>query len=250
MLPGYLLALLIGATLGVLGGGGSLLTVPVLVYVLGYDPKLAITMSLPVVGATSLAGAVAHWRAGNVRWGTALAFGAVAMSSAFGAARLSVRLGGRTQLLVLGIAMLASAAVMLRDGSVEPAVTTTPVRYPFAVLILASLLVGALTGVVGVGGGFLIVPALVVLLHVPMRQAVGTSLAVITMNAAAGLAGQPRLTEIPFRFVITFTGVAIAGVIAGARGAHHVPQRTLKRMFAVLLLAVAAGVFRQVHSSW
>jgi uncharacterized membrane protein YfcA len=252
LLLGYLLALVIGATLGVLGGGGSILTVPVFVYVLGYDPKLAIAMSLPVVGATSLVGAVAHWRVGNLHLRTALVFGVVAMAGAFTAARLSARLTGRTQLFVLGIAMLVSAGLMLHDRPAAPAPPAEAGgRHLFAApLLLSGFGVGALTGMVGIGGGFLIVPALVVLARVPMRPAVGTSLTVIAMNAAAGFAGQPRVGEIPLGFMITFGGVTIAGVIAGTWGARHVPQGALKRAFAVLLLVIAAGLLWQNRALW
>jgi uncharacterized protein len=251
-LLGYLSALVIGVTLGVLGGGGSILTVPVFVYLLGYDPKLAIAMSLPVVGATSLAGAVAHWRVGNLHLRTALIFGAIAMSGAFIAARLSARLAGRTQLFVLGVAMLTSAVLMMRDsrGAPAPAAEATvrpPLSAPF---LLSGLFVGALTGVVGIGGGFLIVPALVVLARVPMRPAVGTSLTVIAMNAAAGFAGQPRVGEIPLVVVIAFSGVAIGGVIAGTWIARRVRQGTLKRAFAALLLIIAASLLWQNRALW
>jgi uncharacterized membrane protein YfcA len=252
LLLGYLLALVIGVTLGVLGGGGSILTVPVFVYVLGYDPKLAIAMSLPVVGATSLVGAFAHWRAGNLHLRTALIFGAVAMCGAFIAARLSARLSGRTQLFVLGVAMLTSAVLMMRGsrGAPTPAGETT-VRHPLAApFLLSGLFVGALTGVVGIGGGFLIVPALVVLARVPMRPAVGTSLTVIAMNAAAGFAGQPRVGEIPLGVLVVFSGIAISGVIAGTWIARHVHQGTLKRAFAALLLVVAASLLWQNRALW
>src|ERR1035437_6714540 len=165
VMVGLALALVIGLTLGMLGGGGSILTVPVFVYVLGYDPKLAIAMSLPVVGATSLVGAIGHWRAGNVRVPVTLVFGGVAMAAAFITARLSVYLSGRIQLFIFGIMMLTAAMLMLRD-SPKPSAPAIPAEgrnsMPVA-LPLAGLAVGALTGIVGIGGGFLIVPALLVL---------------------------------------------------------------------------------------
>ena len=249
---GYLFALIIGLTLGLLGGGGSILTVPVFVYVLRYDPKLAIAMSLPVVGATSVIGAIGYWRAGNVRLRTAIIFGGVSMASAFLAARLSIHVPGRAQLFVLGGTMLTASALMLRDSFRAPqppptrdsrlAVSDSRPSTPGSRLILplSGLFVGALTGVIGIGGGFLIVPVFVLLAHLPMRQAVGTSLAVITMNAAAGLAGQTRIGEIPLDFVMTFSGVAIAGIVAGTWLTRHVHQNTLKRAFAALLLVIAA----------
>ena len=245
---GLVLALVIGGTLGLFGGGGSILTVPIFVYVLGYDPKLAIAMSFPVVGATSLVGAVGHWRAGNVRLSTTILFGLVAMAGSFSGARLSKFLDSRVQLAILGIAMAAAAFTMLRSATREAtAVAPAPGKASRA-LYLVALGVGALTGVIGIGGGFLIVPALVVFGQVPMRQAVGTSLLVIAMNSVSGYAGQRNPQPIPWNFVITFTAVAIVGIIAGTVFATRVPQRTLKKGFAVLLLVIATVVLWQNRS--
>jgi len=243
---GLACALVIGVTLGMLGGGGSILTVPTFVMVLGYDPKLAIAMSLPVVGATSLVGAVGHWRAGNVELRSALPFGAAAMLGAFLGARGSTLLSGRAQLLILGTVMIASSLSMLRSARGPAAASTAdaPVA-PLSLRLAVGGAVGVLTGVIGIGGGFLFVPALVVLARVPMRQAVGTSLAVITMNAAAGFAGQPSFAGIPWSFVIGFTGVAMVGIGIGTWVGRFVDQRTLKRAFAVFLLLVAALVLWQ-----
>ena len=246
---GYLLALIIGLTLGTLGGGGSILTVPVFVYVLHFDPKLAIAMSLPVVGATSLVGAIGHWRAGNVHMPSALWFGVFAMTGAYTAATLSTQLRGRVQLFLLGGVMLAAATLMLRNSFMETGRTraVSAVRASRATLAVVGLGVGALTGIIGIGGGFLIVPALVILAGVPMHQAVGTSLLVITLNALAGFAGQRQRTEIPVAFVVTFSVVAMIGILAGTRLARHVEQRLLKQAFAVLLLILACWVLWQNH---
>ncbi len=244
---GLALAFVIGLTLGLFGGGGSILTVPVFVYVLGFDPKLAITMSFPVVGATSLVGAIGHWRAGNVRLTNALLFGLVAMAGSYGAARASGLLDGRVQLLILGAAMAAAAVMMLRSASRDAA--HVPVeRAPSLALYVVALSVGVLTGMIGIGGGFLIVPALVVFGRVPMREAVGTSLLVIAMNCVSGFAGQRAVRAVPWLYVSTFSAVAIAGIVAGTRFAGFVPQRTLKKGFAVLLLVIALLVLWQNHS--
>jgi uncharacterized membrane protein YfcA len=244
---GLALAFVIGLTLGLFGGGGSILTVPVFVYVLGYDPKLAIVMSFPVVGATSLVGAIGHWRAGNVRLSGALLFGLVAMAGAYGGARASGLLDGREQLLILGVVMAAAAAMMLRSAWRESAEVAEQ-RVPSRALYLVALAVGALTGTIGIGGGFLLVPALVVFGRVPMREAVGTSLLVIAMNCVSGYAGQRGVREVPWLFVITFSAVAIAGILTGTRLARFVPQRDLKRGFAVLLLVIAVLVIWQNHA--
>jgi uncharacterized membrane protein YfcA len=241
---GLVLALVIGVTLGLFGGGGSILTVPVFVYVLGFDPKLAIAMSFPVVGTTSAVGALRHWRTGNISLSKTLLFGLVTMTGAYGGARASRLLDGRQQLLILGIVMVAAAATMMRSASREVEEVAARHSHP-PTLYLVGFSVGVLTGTIGIGGGFLLVPALVVLGQVPMREAVGTSLLVIAMNCVSGFAGQRDVRQIPWLFVVTFSAVAIAGILAGTRAARHVPQRTLKRGFAVLLLVIAVLVLWQ-----
>ena len=239
---GLVLAALIGVTLGLLGGGGSILTVPVFVYVLGMEAKPAIAMSLPVVGITSLVSAGLHWRLGNVRVRTAIAFGALAMIGAFAGARLSVLVSGGVQLALLGAVMLAAAASMLRGGptQAEHNVSRSHLR-----LVPVALAVGILTGLVGIGGGFLVVPALVVLAGVPMKEAVGTSLLVIAMNAASGFAGYVGTVRMEWGFLAGFTTVAVLGALGGAMLVKRVPQATLKRIFAVFLLGMGAFVLYQ-----
>lgn len=243
-LLGFALAGVIGLSLGLMGGGGSILTVPVLVYVLGFGAKPAIAMSLPVVGATSLVGAVGHWRAGNVHLRTALSFGVIAMVGSYLGARFAVFLSGAVQLLTLAVVMLVAAASMLRS---QPArarsrdaeeTGTTGAPLPMAKILAVGLAVGVLTGIVGIGGGFLIVPALVVLGRVPMKQAVGTSLLVIAMNSASGYAGYAGTVDVPWAFLAAFTGVAIAGILAGTYLVRFISAAALKRGFAVFLLAV------------
>lgn len=246
-LLGYGLALLIGLSLGLLGGGGSILTVPVLVYLLGYAPKTAIVMSVLVVGSVSLVGAVGHWRAGNVNVRTALLFGAVSMIGAFVGAKLSVVFSGRAQLLILAVVMLAAAFSMLRGipaaGQFNDEVSPTPL--PLAMLGLVGLGVGILTGIVGVGGGFLIVPTLVLLGRVPVKEAVGTSLSVIVMNSASSYAGYRGTVDVPWKFLIGFTIVAMVGIVAGTALVKHVSSHALKRGFAVFLLVMGALVMYQ-----
>lgn len=237
---GLALAALIGLSLGLLGGGGSILTVPILVYVVGYDTKASIAMSLAIVAVVSLVGAAGHWRAGRVRVRTALAFGGIAMLGAFAGARLAGLLTGAVQLVLLGLVMLLASVLMLtRAGARADA---APARDPhLAAVAVAGLGVGVLTGLVGVGGGFLIVPALVLLLSVPMKEAVGTSLLVITLNAAAGFAGYLGTVELDWLFLAGFTGVAIGGILVGTRLVHYVPTAVLRRGFAVFLVVV--GIF-------
>jgi uncharacterized membrane protein YfcA len=249
---GLALAAVIGLSLGLLGGGGSILTVPVLVYVLGYAAKPAIAMSLPIVGVTSLIGAALHWRRGNVRVGMACTFGLFAMVGAFVGAKLSILLSGGAQLALLAIVMSAAAASMLRtQHDLGSTASWRPV-----LLIAVALGVGVLTGLVGIGGGFLVVPALVLLARVPMRQAVGTSLLVIAMNAASGFAGYVGSVKVDWTFLTEFTAAAVAGAFAGTSLIARVPQPALKRGFAVFLMAVGGfvlymnrNVFRTATSS-
>jgi uncharacterized protein len=239
---GLALAAAIGLSLGLLGGGGAILTVPVLVYVLGYAPKPAIAMSLVVVGITSLIGATLHWRLGNVRVGMALTFGPFAMAGAFAGAKLSMLLSGGVQLVLLALVMTAAAASMLRRSrnETEPSGSWRP-----ALFVPVALGVGVLTGLVGIGGGFLVVPALVLLARVPMRQAVGTSLLVIAMNTASGLVGYLGAVDLDWSVVAGFTATAVVGALAGTALVSHVPQAALKRGFAILLLLVGGFVLHK-----
>ena len=248
MLPlGLALAALIGLSLGLLGGGGSILTVPIFVYVLGYEPKAAIAMTLLVVGATSVVGAVGHWRAGHVNLRVAFGFGAVAMAGAYGGARLAAALPGALQLAILGVVMLVAAAAMFRGRAADDAAHP---RRALPVVLGAAAGVGLLTGIVGIGGGFLIVPALVLLASLPMKEAVGTSLVVIAMNAAAGYAGYAGQVAVPWGFLALFTTVAVAGILAGTRLVQYVSQRQLRRGFAVFLVAMAVLVLYQNHDAF
>ncbi len=242
----WLAALAIGVTLGLLGGGGSVLTVPVFVYMLGVDPRSAVAMSMPVVGLTSLIGAYGHWRAGNVSWRSALSFGAIAMIGAYGGARLAVFLSGAQQLVLLAIVMGASAVSMLRPAGPRRAATAETNTALFRPAVLAAALsVGVLTGLVGIGGGFLVVPALVLLSGVPMHRAVGTSLVVITLNASSGVLGYLGQTSIDWRMVGWFTLLSSIGILVGARVSSRVPAARLRQGFALLLIALAAFLLWQ-----
>jgi hypothetical protein len=236
---GILLAATIGLALGLLGGGGAILTVPALVYVFGVGAKPAIVMSLAVVGITSLMGAALHHRLGNVRIDVAATFGSVAMAGAYVGARLAAPLSAGVQLVLLAIVMLSAAASMLRSARTDAVAGGSP--RPGA-LLPVGFGVGVLTGLVGVGGGFLLVPSLVVFGRLPMRQAVGTSLLVIAMNSAAGLAGHAGAVTLDWWFLARFTGAAALGAIGGTALGARVPQAMLKRGFAVLLLAVGGFV--------
>ena len=246
-------ALVIGAALGLLGGGGSILTVPVFVYAAGLDPKVAVAASLPVVACTSASAALLHWRLGNVQIRTALIYGATAAAGSFAGAKLATFLSGATQLILLAIVMLAAASRMLTAKSTDSASQHDTARINFAVFIPVAVGVGMLTGVVGVGGGFLIVPTLVLFCRLPMRTAVGTSLMVIAMNTASGAAGYAGTVSIPWNVVLVFTAVSIAGSLAASRWSARLPQAALRKGFGVLLIALSMLLLvqnRHVFSAW
>lgn len=183
-----LLAVVVGLSLGLLGGGGSILMVPLLVYVAGMDPKEAIAASLVVVGVTAAMSVVGHARAGRVRWRTGLIFGAAGMAGAFAGGLLGGLLPGALLLAGFAVMMVVTAVAMLRGRTdLDPARAHT--ELPIARVLLDGGVVGLVTGLVGAGGGFLVVPALALLGGLPMGVAVGTSLLVIAMKSFAGLAG-------------------------------------------------------------
>ena len=238
-MTGYLLAFVIGISLGLLGGGGSILTVPTLAYVMNVEPKAAIAMSLPIVGLTSLSGALRHWRAGRIDLRTALGFGAVAMIGSYSAARGARLIPGVVQLTLLGVVMLVAAALMLRPRASDSSAGATPRP---VLLGAAGLGVGVLTGLVGIGGGFLFVPALVLLGGVPMKNAVGTSLIVIALNTAAGAVAYRGQVPMDWTLVLAFTACAIVGSLVGARLVDRVSTEGLKRGFALFLIVMAGFV--------
>jgi uncharacterized membrane protein YfcA len=246
---GLLAAAAIGLVLGVLGGGGSILTVPVFVYLLGFDPKPAIAMSLAVVGATSLFGAIGHWRAGNVNLRVAAIFGVVAMAGTYLGARLAVFFSGAAQLTLFAGVMLLAAFFMLRGKKpAEAPAGRSGERMPLGLVVVEGIAVGVLTGLVGVGGGFLIVPALVLLGKVPMKEAVGTSLLVIALKSAAGFVGYLGQVEVDWAFMGLFTAIAVSGILAGTWLVRFVPQAALQRAFAVFLVVMGSFILYQNRS--
>jgi len=233
----------IGLALGLLGGGGSILAVPVFVYVLHLDPKQAIAMSLAVVGVTSAVGVAGHWRAGNVNLRVGTVFGLVAMAGTYAGARMAQWISGATQLVIFGAVMLVAAAFMFlgRSGVVPELSVTRARRGRVALVVLEGLAVGLLTGVAGVGGGFLIVPALV-LLALPMVEAVGTSLAIIAANSAVGFYGYLGHVPIDWRAMALVTAGTVPGIASGVYLHRFVPQHVLRRVFSVFLVLVAAFI--------
>ncbi|MEV4227953.1 sulfite exporter TauE/SafE family protein [Streptomyces bobili] len=245
-------SVLIGVSLGILGGGGSILTVPILVYLAGMDTKEAIATSLFVVGATSLVVLVPHARAGRVRWRTGLIFGAVSMVGAYGGGRLAEYVPGTVLLVAFALMMLATAAAMLRKSRkakpAKPAHTELPVKH----VIAEGLVVGAVTGLVGSGGGFLVVPALALLGGLPMSVAVGTSLLVIAMKSFSGLAGHLNGVQIDWSLALMVTAAAVVGSLIGSRFAGRIPQDTLRKAFGWFVVVMGVFVLGQQlpHAIW
>jgi len=250
---GYALALLIGLSLGVLGGGGSILTIPVLHHVMGYTMRDAVPMSLVVVGITSAVGVVGHWRQGYVQVRTAIAFGIPAILGAVLGADLGPRVRDDIRLTIFAIVMLAAALTMYRGTRVQrmapqpdpplPGESSRGGRAGMVTVIGAG--VGLLTGFVGVGGGFLYVPVLTVLAGLPVKEAIGTSLALIVLSCAAGMArylGSPEAMRLEWGVIALFTAVALAGVVIGGRLVPLVSQRALRRGFAGFLLILGVVV--------
>ncbi len=234
-------ALVVGFVLGLLGGGGSILAVPMLVYLVGVDPKEAIATSLFVVGATAAMAAFQHARAGNVAWRTGILFGAFAMVGAFGGGMLAEYIPGAVLLTAFGGLMLVTAVAMLRSsGPPEAADADKPL--PIVKIALEGIVVGGITGLVGAGGGFLVVPALVLLGGLPMRRAIGTSLVVITMNSAAGFAGYASHVAVDYPMAIGFTALALIGSVIGAWTTAKVDAARLRSAFAVFVLLMGGAV--------
>lgn len=237
------LAVFIGVSLGLLGGGGSILAVPLLVYVVGMDAKEAIATSLLVVGATSAVALIPHARAGRVRWRTGLVFGAAGMVGAYAGGRVAEFIPGTVLLVAFALMMLATAVAMIR-GRRAPS-TPAHTELPVGRVLLDGVVVGLVTGLVGAGGGFLIVPALVLLGGMPMSAAVGTSLLVIAMKSFAGLAGYLASVEIDWPVALAITGAAVIGSLLGSRLSGLVPPDTLRKAFGWFVVVMGVVVLVQ-----
>jgi uncharacterized protein len=247
-LLGVALSLLIGVSLGFFGGGGSILTVPLLVYVFGLDPKTAIASSLLVVGSASISGAYQHWRAGNVEIRTGLLFGAAGMTGAYIGGRIGAYLDGTLLLLLFASMMVLTSVAMWQGRRVRSA--SAPTKRATGRLVLQGLAVGSFTGLVGAGGGFLIVPALTLWAGLSIRAAIGTSLFVIVLNTLAGFLGYLSHVEVDYGLIAAVTGIAIAGSFVGSRLAHRIDPASLRRAFAVFVGAMAVFILVREADQW
>ena len=247
MYAAWLGALLVGLVLGLLGSGGSILTVPVLVYLVGEPSKLAIAESLGIVALISLVGAMPFAIRGMVSWRSVGLFGGPGIVGAYLGAYLSQFIPGALQLILFAGVMLLAAVMMFRDDST--AGPRTGLR-AFWKVMLDGLGVGVLTGLVGVGGGFLIVPALVLLCGLSMRRAIGTSLLIIALKSISGFVKYIDVMaeaglSIDWELVLLFSAVGVVGSIVGGRIGAYVPQARLKRGFAVFLVIMGVAILGQ-----
>lgn len=238
------LGLVVGIALGSLGAGGSILTVPALVYLLGQSPAAATTASLIIVGLTSLVGLLPHRRKGNVRLGRGAMFGVLGVLGSFAGARLAVGIPSAWLMSAFAVLMLVVALIMWRrQRGAKPAAATAETGMHPVRLVLAATGVGLLTGFFGVGGGFAVVPALVLVMGLSMPVAVGTSLLVIVINSASALAFRlGNGVELDWAVIAGFTVFAVVGSLLGSRITAKVSNRTLTRAFIVMLVVVALYV--------
>lgn len=252
------LGVLIGLALGALGGGGSILTVPALVFVLGLTAQEATTGSLVIVGVTAAIASIEHARAGHTRWGRGTLLALVGVPTSVLGSRLNRDVDPNVLLLAFAALMVLAAVGMVlrvRTGPEQPddepttgrqsgstLTRTRPAAGTALRIVAAGLGIGFLTGFLGVGGGFVIVPVLVVLLRYPMPVAVGTSLLVIALNSVVALTARAGHGGFVWHIVLPFTAAAVLGSLAGERATDRIDAASLTRAFAVLLLAVAAYV--------
>ncbi len=241
------LGLAIGVLLGLLGAGGSILAVPALVYGADQPLSAAVPTSLLVVGVSAAAAVVPRIRARQVQWRIAAVVGAAGIPAAYAGTAVNRALDPRVVLIGFALVMVVAAVRMLREQPEAGGDCALPGgrvnwRGCLPKAIGSGVAVGLLTGLFGVGGGFLVVPALVLLLGLPMAVAVGTSLVVVTVNSAAGFAAHVGGAEVDYGLAAVFTGAAVAGSLAAARLATRLPADRLRRGFAGLVLLVAAFV--------
>lgn len=239
-----ILALAIGFSLALLGSGGSIITLPVLVYAAGVPAGEAVAMSLAIVGGTTLAASVLNARAGLVHMKAAALFSSAGMIGAFAGSQLTHRVSPSLLLLLFAALMIVVALLMLRSPGNSDAHPAAQCHWP--ICALSGLAVGSLTGFLGVGGGFLIVPALLHFARLPVKSAIATSLVVITVVSAVGLIAHLQTISFNWRVARLFLLYALIGMVGGRAFAARVEPQPLRRWFAWFVLAVAASVLWQL----
>lgn len=240
LLFGLLLSALIGLSLGLIGGGGSIITVPVLVYVLGVEAHDAVRISLAVVGGTSLVGAFLHNRRGNLEFKTGIIFGVSGIVGALAGSPLTKLLSPGALMMTFALLMLVVAVLMIKRASAGKAeINELTGDLNIWKALLAGFGVGVMTGFLGVGGGFLIVPALVMFGGLGMKKAVGTSLLIICLNCVAGFVGHASQNHFDWKLTALVTFLAVSGAIAGTLLSQKIEAKKLQKGFAVFVLTVA-----------
>ncbi len=251
---GLLSSVLIGVSLGLIGGGGSILTVPVLVYLFHIDPVLATAYSLFIVGLSSLVGAFPKYRLGQIDLKTALVFGIPSIIAVFLTRKILVPAIPATLFEIAGVSvtkalammilfamlMVAASVSMIRDQKKEAQATDEPRVFNYPMILLEGSVVGVLTGLVGAGGGFLIIPALVMLSKLPMKQAVGTSLLIIGAKSLIGFTGDvmENYEQMNWTLLLLVTALAIAGIFVGNQLSKKIDGSVLKKGFGWFVLAM------------
>jgi len=250
VLIGFAAAILIGVSLGLIGGGGSILTVPVLVYILDVDPVLATAYSLFVVGSTSLVGAGTYMKKGLVNYKTAVVFAIPSFIAVFltrkflvpalpdplftiGEAAITKSIG---IMVFFAIIMLAASFSMIRNKKCKDCDENEEIKFNFPMIALEGSVVGVITGIVGAGGGFLIIPALVLLARLPMKMAVGTSLLIIAAKSLIGFLGDVSTQTIDWQMLLIFTALSIVGIFIGSALSKKINEKALKKGFGWFVL--------------
>jgi len=249
---GYIGALIVGLVLGLIGGGGSILTVPILVYLIGLNPVTATAYSLFIVGATSLFGAVQNFRNKMVDLRTAIIFTIPAFIAVYLTRRYLIPAIPDSLFTVFGfeftkdisimiffaiIMLLASYSMIKTKKNLEK--DDSSVSYNYPLIIIEGIIVGTLTGIVGAGGGFLIIPALVLLANLPMKLAIGTSLVIISAKSLIGFLGDVQNLDIDWIFLLIFTAISIVGIIIGVYATKYISGKKLKKGFGWFTLIMA-----------
>jgi hypothetical protein len=249
---GYLASLFIGLSLGLIGGGGSILTVPFLVYLFHVNPVIATAYSLFIVGSTSLVGAVPKYRQGDVDIRTALIFGIPSITAVFVTRKFIVpaiphelfTVGGFLvtkpifMMLAFAILMIVAAIIMLRNQQMQESISENDGKGNMVLTGLQGLMEGSITGLVGAGGGFLIIPVLVLFSKLPMKKAIGTSLLIIAVKSLIGFTGDLGHTVIDWHLLLTVTALAVGGIFIGNRFSKKVAADQLKKGFGWFVLAM------------
>ena len=248
---GYLGAVLMGMSLGLIGGGGSILTVPILVYLFGVNAELSTAYSLFIVGLTSLFGSFSHMKMGNIHWKTAIVFGIPSIISVYITRHFIVPaippvlistssfvLDKDMGILILfAVIMVLASYSMIKKGKPKAQNEEEEIAYNYPLILVEGAVVGLVTGLVGAGGGFLIIPALVILAKLPMKQAVGTSLIIIASKSLLGFLGDlGRGQIIDWQFLLVFSAIAVVGIFLGASLSKKISGDKLKPAFGWFVL--------------